>query len=141
MGREPPGEQLGNKLLLVRGHEPLTPVSGTEGTALGRSCGAVPSTSDRTDPRGGYAARVRLAEAPQLEAVDRVGSVSVVPPKLDDWDPPSRVSRFTERLPLVELSPDDPCAALEQDVLEGAGRLAGDVLQDQDVHAGLGSAG
>jgi hypothetical protein len=37
--------------------------------------------------------------------------------------------------------PGDPRAARELDVLEGAGRLAGDVLQDEDVHAGLGSAG
>jgi hypothetical protein len=43
--------------------------------------------------------------------------------------------------PSSSSTPGDPHAALEQDVLEGAGRLAGDVLPDEDVHAGLGSAG
>ena len=28
-----------------------------------------------------------LVDAAQLEVVDRVGPVSVVPPELDDWDP------------------------------------------------------
>jgi hypothetical protein len=43
--------------------------------------------------------------------------------------------------PPRRAQPGDPRAAREQDVLEGAGRLAGDVLQDEDVHAGLGTAG
>ena len=39
-----------------------------------------------------------------------------------------------KRLALVELDAVQLDAALAQDVLEDAGRLAGDVLQDQDAH-------
>jgi hypothetical protein len=39
-------------------------------------------------------------------------------------------------LAFVELDPPQPCAPLEEYVFEDAGRLAGYVLEDEDVHAG-----
>jgi hypothetical protein len=45
-----------------------------------------PSASDRFEARRAVALE-SLVEAAQLEVVDRVGPVSVVPPKLDDRDP------------------------------------------------------
>jgi hypothetical protein len=44
------------------------------------------SASDRLEARRAMAL-ASFVEALQLEVVDRVGPVSVVPPKLDDWDP------------------------------------------------------
>jgi hypothetical protein len=44
------------------------------------------SASDRFEARRAMALE-SLVEAAQLEVVDRVGPVSVVPPELDDWDP------------------------------------------------------
>ena len=41
-----------------------------------------------------------------------------------------------QRLSLVELDAMQRGAALAQHVLEDAGRLARDVLEDEDVHAG-----
>ena len=43
-----------------------------------------------------------------------------------------------EWLAFVELDPVDPGAALDQDVLIDAGRLAGDVLEDERLHAQRG---
>ena len=44
------------------------------------------SASDRFEARRAMPLE-SLVEAAQLEVVDRVGPVSVVPPELDDWDP------------------------------------------------------
>ena len=44
------------------------------------------SASDRFEVRRAMALE-SLVEASHLEVVDRVGPVSVVPPKLDDWNP------------------------------------------------------
>jgi hypothetical protein len=54
------------------------------GLAGHRAPGA--STSDRFEARRAMALE-SLVEAAQLEVVDRVGPVSVVPPKLDHRDP------------------------------------------------------
>ncbi len=40
-----------------------------------------------------------------------------------------------QRLALVQLDPQQRCASLEKHVLEDAGRLTGDVLENEDVHA------